>query len=385
MTQDKAHTVAGEPLEGDVRPPVPPSTPWIGDVIPALAWALDSDIPWGNQEAARRYHLEPAEKVVVILADGLGTHLLRDHLGYAKTLRSAKGEPTTAQTCAPSTTAAAITSFATGRLPAETNMVGYSVQFEGKFMNLLNFRAGVIPEKWQPTPTHFERLGEAGVESHLFTAPKFNGSGLTRAALRGSKFHGTAKLEDRFNWALDLLAAGASFAFVYWADLDKVGHQAGPLSEAWAQALETFDYELGKFLAKVPSNVTVLLTADHGMVEVDERIDIAHVNALNEDVEVIAGEGRAVHVHARKEKAKDVAERWRDYFANDAWIFTPDQMHAVVGEGPGVSLLGDLLVMPKNSFVVVDSRTQPAAAIAMKGVHGSLTPQEMQVPVWRLA
>lgn len=372
-----------QPLGLGVNLPIPPTAPWLGDVIPAVAWSLGENVAWADPKAAGNYGLEPAEQVVVILADGLGVHLLRNRLGYAATLRAASGEPVVAQTCAPSTTAAAITTFATGQAPAKTKMVGYSVHHDGGFMNLLNFRPGLDPTRWQTTPTYFEHLNKVGTPTHLFTSPKFAGSGLTKAALRGTEFHGSESLESRFNGALNVLAAGHRFAFVYWADLDKTGHQSGPESQGWAEALENFDYELGKFLLKLPETVTVLLTADHGMVQVDHRVDIAAIPQLNEDVEVIAGEGRAVQIHARNPEA--VTRRWRDYFEDDAWIFTPPEFPSVIGEGPGTELLGDLLVMPKDSYVIVDSRSQPAGAIALKGVHGSLTAREMQIPVWRLA
>lgn len=377
--------VANQPLEGGVRPPIPPTTPWIGDILPGVAWVLDPAIAWSNPKAAKTYGLERAKQVVLILVDGLGIAPLAGRLGYAATLRTIGSEPTVGQTCAPSTTAAAITSFATGETPGRTNMVGYSVHFNKAVMNLLNFRPGIVPERWQIRPTFFERLAEVGVVADLFTAPKFESSGLTRAALRGARFRGQETLQGRFSDALAALRSGVQLAFVYWADLDKVGHKSGPKSDAWAEALEAFDSELGKFLSRLPNDVTVLMTADHGMVQVDRRVDIAEHADLSEGVEMIAGEGRAVHVHAYPDQAEAVTRRWLDHFGGEAWMFTRTQMREVIGEGPGVHLMGDLLVMPKGSYVIVDSRTQPAAAIAMEGVHGSLTEEEMAVPIWRLA
>lgn len=377
--------VANQALEGGVRPPIPPSTPWIGDILPAVAWALEPEIPWAAPKAAETYQLERAKQVVLILVDGLGTGPLAERLGYAATLRTIGSRPVVGQTCAPSTTAAAITSFATGQTPGRTNMVGYSVRFDDVVMNLLNFKPGLVPERWQNHPTFFERLAEVGVIADLFTAPKFENSGLTRAALRGARFWGRQTLQERFSQALTALRAGAELAFVYWADLDKVGHKSGPKSDRWAEALEAFDSELGKFLARLPRDVTVLLTADHGMVQVDRRVDIARRPDLSEGVEMIAGEGRAVHVHAFPSERGRVVSRWLDHFGDQAWMFTRTQMRDVIGAGPGVDLMGDLLVMPKGSYVIVDSRTQPAAAIAMEGVHGSLTEEEMAIPIWRLA
>lgn len=371
------------PLGPRLRSPIPSSSPWLGDVVPAAAWALGARQPWADRKAAKTYDLPGANQVMIILADGLGIYPLMNRLGYARTLRGMGSEPTVAQTCAPSTTAAAITTFATGQSPAKTNMVGYSV-LHGRVMNLLNFQPGVNPEQWQPAATLFEKMGEVGFTTALVTAPKFKGSGLTRASLRGAVFVGTDSLEARFEAALNAFEEGADLAVLYWAELDKIGHQHGPNSPQWSEALEEFDRELGRFLMRVPEDIPVLLTADHGMVQVEKRIDIADAPTLAQDVTVLAGEGRAVHVHAVAGRSQQVIERWGDYLAGGTWLFPKETMSHVVGDGPGVHLMGDLLAMPTGSTVIVDSRSQPRGAIAMKGVHGSLTEEEMLVPVWRL-
>jgi hypothetical protein len=48
-------------------------------------------------------------------------------------------------------------------------------------------------------------------------------------------------------------------------------------------------------------------------------------------------------------------------------------------------LIGDALVFPSGRAGIVDSRWQTPASIAQVGVHGSLTPDEMLIPVVRLA
>jgi hypothetical protein len=171
---------------------------------------------------------------------------------------------------------------------------------------------------------------------------------------------------------------------VYWSGIDKVGHKYGPNSREWAEALEDFDAELGAFLCAVDGAAQVILTADHGMVEVDLRVDIARIGNLSRGVEVLAGEGRAAHVHAAPGEEQAVEERWCNFWEDRAWIFNREEIPGIVGSGPGCDLIGDLLVMPKGNAVVVDSRSQTPSSIAMPGVHGSLTKVEMEIPVWRL-
>ncbi len=341
-----------------------------------------------GEDARKSFHdfgLEMMAPTVIIMVDGLGLNQVLDKLGHAPTLRAAAVEPVAAQTCAPSTTASALTAFATGELPGQTNMVGYSVAHGATVMNLIKFRPGVDARAWQPVPTYFERFANEGVASAVVTDPRFANSGLTNAAMRGPRFAPAAKLADRFDVALRMIRSGTAICYVYWAAIDKAGHGHGPQSAQWAEALEDFDSALGAFLRRVPPGTQVILTADHGMIQTGRRVDIAQEPALAEGVRVLAGEGRSAHVHAEEGRGEEVVGRWRDFWGEDAWVFSKDDFAEVMGDGPGLSLVGDVLAMPKGTDVVVDSRTQSASSIAMKGVHGSLTADEMLVPVWRLA
>ena len=113
--------------------------------------------------AAAAFGLETASPTVIIMVDGLGLNQVLEKSGHARTLRSLGSEPVAAQTCAPSTTSAALTAFATGALPAQTNMVGYSVALGDATMNLIQFRSDVDASAWQPVPTYFERFAAENV------------------------------------------------------------------------------------------------------------------------------------------------------------------------------------------------------------------------------
>ncbi len=376
-----------QPLPEDVLPPVPPPDSWIGDVVGAAAHVATEGAYSGTRSTdrlANRCDLEWGLPVILLVVDGLGANQISNHLAHAPTLRRLKSEMVIGQTCAPSTTAAALTSLATGKAPGQTRMVGYSVRQGDSVMNLLNFAPGVDAESWQPEPTLFESLALAEIPSSVVTDRRFSGSGLTVAAMRGAKFVGVSGLPERLAAATAQARSGVPLTYVYWAQVDKAGHQYGPNSSEWSRALEDFDAELPAFLKKADGKAQVLLTADHGMVEVTQRIDVAEVPELRAGVAIIAGEGRAAHVHAEPGMAQQVEKRWREYWADQAWIFNRKQIPEVVGSGPGADLIGDLLVMPRGTEVVVDSRTQSAASIAMPGVHGSLTDSEMLIPIWRL-
>lgn len=357
-----------------------PSPPWLGDVIPAAAAAAGVTL-----ESRTYFNFPPARSVIVVVVDGLGWVPLENRRGHVPTLRSFFSETAVVSTCLPSTTAAALTALTTGCLPAQTRMMGYSVAHENAVMNLLQFAPSVHPEAWQTQPTYFERLEGSSLRPIIISDTKFVNSGLTRASMRGAHFHGATSLRERFVLARQLAVKEPSLIYLYWSQIDHAGHQHGLNSAEWLASLEDFDQELGAFLRFVPKDTTVLLTADHGMVDVDERIDIAAIPDLARGVRLLAGEGRAVHVHAEPGEGPAVRDRWREYLGDRSVVLEPGEYPRVFGEGPGNSILGDAVVFQRDQQVIVDSRHQSAGMIGQKGVHGSFSEAELFVPVMVLA
>ena len=358
--------------------------PVITDVIPASLCAIDPSLPGADQRAARNLGIEPgASQLLLILVDGLGYELLLDHMGHTPVLRRVREDIRSIHTVVPSTTAAAITAFGTGERPGATNMVGFSVAYGSGVMNLLAMQGGPAPATWQPKPTFFERLAERQVDSAVISPARFAGSGLTGAALRGARHVAAESLSERVNAALAQLRAGTPLVYRYWSEIDHAGHCAGVGSEEWIAQLEEFDSGLSSLLRRLPARIRTVVTADHGMINVESAslIDVAHTPILRDGVRIVAGETRAVHVHAEEGQGARVEERWRETLGERAWILSGPDVSALIGVGDGANVIGDLLVLARGRGGVVDSRTQSASAIAMPGIHGSLTSAEMRIPV----
>lgn len=355
------------------------------DVLAGVRDALGC--PGEQRVPAGRCGLEPGEQVLVVLVDGLGLVPLRDAFAHAPFLRSRRSDVIEARTVVPSTTAAAITAFGTGCRPGLTRMVGYSVLHEGRVMNLLAFEDGPDPAFWQPCPTHFEDLATRGLESVVISPPAFASSGLTRAALRGARHRGAVTWEERVRAAVDELRRGVRLVYLYWSELDHRGHAHGVSSREWSDALEDLDAGLADLTRRIPLGVQMLLTADHGMVDVvrEDLIDLAERPELSRGVRAIAGETRALHLHAEEGRAEEVIERWCTELGEDYLVCPRSRAASLLGEGPGLDEIGDALVLARGRRGIVDSRVQTEGAIALVGVHGSLTDEEMLIPVWRLA
>lgn len=358
--------------------------PLITDVVAGGLASIDPALPGASAQAAASLGMETgAHQLLLILVDGLGYELIEEYVGHTPTLRRVRGDVRSIHTVVPSTTAAAITAFGTGERPGATNMVGFSVAYGGTVMNLLAMEGGPAPSEWQPVPTYFERLAAADVASAVVSPARFAGSGLTGAALRGARHVPAETLDERVSAALRELRAGTPVVYLYWSEIDHAGHGSGVGSDSWIAHLEEFDAGLARLLRSLPAGVRTVMTADHGMINVDasQIVDVASTPALREGVRVVAGETRAMHVHADAGRADEVEARWRDVLGESAWIVSGEAISALIGAGEGAALIGDFLVLARGRGGVVDSRTQSASAIAMPGVHGSLTSTEMRIPV----
>ena len=298
-------------------------------VIPAVMGAVEPELSLARPDLSSSLGLERAKAAVVILVDGLGLIPLMDHLGHARNLRGFRDQIHTAYSVVPSTTAAGITACGTGQLPGRTRMVGYSVLHGERLFNLLAFTDGIDPTQWQECPTFFEQLSAASVPCATILPAKFAGSGLTSAALRGARFVPATSWEERCQAAIDQIRSGTKLVYLYWSDIDAAGHAHGVGSGQWSDALEDFDAGLGRFLSLLPDDVRVVLTADHGMVNIDfdQLYNVAELSPLSQGVRAVAGETRAVHVHCLPGTNElQVRNRWEEFLGEHAWVVGADEL-----------------------------------------------------------
>ncbi|BDO42461.1 nucleotide pyrophosphatase [Cellulomonas sp. NTE-D12] len=352
-----------------------------------MAGALGVDLP-GAAAARALLGLPSAERVCVVLVDGLGHTNLSQRSGHAPFLRSLLLDSAPLTTTFPSTTATAMGTFGTGLPPGRTAMLGYTVRdpATGRLGNLVSWTDLPPAETWQPERSVLGRLADAGVRVLSVGPARFEGSGLTRAALSGATYRPAESLDQRVDVvARELRRPGV--AYLYWGDVDKVGHHAGCDSWEWGDALEALDAQLARLARLLPSGTLLLVTADHGMVDVDPslRWDVAGTPALAEGVALVAGEPRALHLHLEPAaEATDVVRRWQDVLGDGAVVRTREEAVATGWFGVVADrvrpVIGDVVVATTGRVTVVDSRTQTPASLGLVGVHGSLTRQEMLVP-----
>ena len=367
----------------------------LAGVLPAVARSLGVAEPDGEGDGSRDLlDLLPARRSVVVLVDGLGYELLLQRSGHAPFLRSLLHDGYRLQAGFPSTTATSMGTFGTGLPPGAHGLVGYEVLVPGedRLLNELSWENGPDPFSWQPIQTEFERAAADGVTVTRIGAGFFDGSGLTNAALRGGSFKAARSLDARVDAAFAAVRASKrALVYLYWGELDKVGHVHGCQSLEWGDELELIDRAMARLAAGVPSDTSVQITADHGMVDIphDLRIDLAHDAELAHGIRHVGGEFRSVQLYCEQGASGDVLAAWRERLDARAWVFSRDE---AVGQGLFGTVsqrilprIGDVIVAMRDNFAVVDSRTARPQLLALLGLHGSLSPEEVAIPLLQVA
>lgn len=356
----------------------------------AAAQGLSGDNDEGLVRFENRLALPPGERHVVWVVDGLGWHNLTAEAAAAPWLSGVQ-DPVTVTAPVPSTTTTSLTSFGTGTPPGLHGMVGYSFRLpgaKGAVLNPLTWNLPHNPSMVQPTPTVLERI-EDQVAVTTVSLARFAESGLTRAALRGGRFHGLSDETDQDARIEAIVSAATSapqtLVYAYERRLDMIGHARGWRSPDWRSQLAEIDREIRAARQALPEDVTLVVTGDHGMVDVaeDDRTVIESVPDLAAGIDCVAGEPRFRQLWSDREDGVWIASRWADVLGDTAWVRTRDEAIDDGWFGPVSDAMrariGDVLVAVRDESALM-TRTAPYEQ-GMVGMHGSLTAAEMLVPL----
>jgi predicted AlkP superfamily pyrophosphatase or phosphodiesterase len=341
--------------------------------------------------------LPAVRKAVVILADGLGVSSIRARAGHARYLSARLNKSSIIDGVFPATTAAGIATLATGVEPGQHGLVGYQVLDEARdrvVNQLTGWDEGMQPATWQRARTVFDRAAEENVPSFAIGPKRFLGSGFTQAVLRGARYVPAEKVADRFAAAQSILTENpTALVYLYVAELDVAAHAHGWESDRWLAQLETLDSEVARFASTLRSDEGMLLTADHGVIDVPNTKHVLFDTeaALVDGVRHVAGDPRCVALylepHQSAVTADTLADAWRASQGDRAWVYTRAEAVAAGLYGrvadEVLPRIGDVIVAARKGIAYYDSRPANQKARGMIGQHGSLTDDEVRVPLIR--
>ena len=223
-----------------------------------------------SRRGSRRRWPGPRQIVLLVL-DGLGRGAAaRARARSPRCCQSAPGAAITS--VAPSTTACALTTLVTGRVPAEHGVVGYRVALDGEVMNVLQWSrrrrrrpdAGAGTRRSSRVASFPGAPGPVPVVTRYDYGPDRVHRGASRATSELHRWHTPAGLVTAVR---QLAAAGAPFVYAYYEGIDKVAHAEG-LGEYYDDELRAVDRLVGDVLDVLPPGAVLVVTADHGQVDV---------------------------------------------------------------------------------------------------------------------
>ena len=361
----------------------------LADLLPSVSALLG--VPGAADLLGLRERLDGVRRIAVLLVDGLGAHQIPVAAACSPVLADLAGGPATTLTSGfPSTTPVSLVTLGTGSPPGAHGVLGFTVRRpDGRILNHIQWSDDPDPRLWQPVPTWLETAAAAGVAVTTVTRPEFEGSGLTVSANRGGAFVGAPDGPALADGMLAALAAAPARALVYGyhPDLDQRGHEAGVDSAVWRDAVHGLDRLLDALVTGLPPDAALLVTADHGQVNVpdDRRFDLGTAPDLAAGIAAVAGEPRVRYLYPVAGAVDDVIAAYRSVLGDAAWVFPRDE--AITGGWFGpvppehAGRIGEVVVICLDRAVVLASGWEPASVGRLIAYHGSATAAEMTIPL----
>jgi len=354
----------------------------------------------------RRY-----SRVILLILDAMGWNLVErwgeELLSLRRICRSGRAVPLTVTF--PSTTTVALTAIYTGLTPAEHSVTGHYVYLRelGAIMDVLRFspagdpRREVYAERGQdvhqffPMTTVFEPLKEAGLEGLSLTRGIFTNTALGWLHHVGADVIGYLSGADMFVHLREAIRRSSreGLIAVYWDVVDMLSHEYRPVSDSVRAAVDQVFYSLEQeVLARLtPSEraeTVLLITADHGQCDAypDEAVLLGEQPRLNDLLMLPpTGQSRAAYLYANQGETDALGaelERHADRFlvrssrdALQSGLFGPPDCADRIRHR-----VGDYVAIGKGGAQLLGTETM-RHQLAVKGRHGSLSEDEMLVPL----
>ncbi|NJL85419.1 MAG: alkaline phosphatase family protein [Leptolyngbyaceae cyanobacterium SM1_1_3] len=362
------------------------------------------------------------DQVILILVDGFGWRFFeryRDRLPFLRRLLES-GVASKLTTQFPSTTSAHVTTLHTGLPVGESGVYEwfyYEPLIDDIFAPLLFSLAGdkeretlthrgIKPESLFPTQTLYQDLAKQGVKSYCFQHQNYAHSPFSKTVCNGAEMVSFRTLPEAMtNLAEAAIAQSGKAYYCFYIDaIDAIAHRYSPNSaqfEAEVSALWLLmEQLLHQSLAGHLHNTLLLITADHGQIEVLPE-NTLYLNQLTPSIEpwirrnaqgrplVPAGGSRDMFLYIQDNFLDKAHSLLTQQLANKATVYyTKTLLEAgYFGLDPSLRLqerLGNLVILP-HQHELVWWYEKDRFEEHHKGHHGGLCRDEMETLLLAIA
>ena len=264
--------------------------------------------------------------------------------------------------------------------------------------------AHVDPVKLYPKSVLYPELKKMGVDSFYFGLRDYTPSTYSKVVMTGAEIRSFKTLSEAFVNLGQLIEKQTRpmFAHLYFDKIDAIAHEYGPAAPQTEAEIETFLLMMEHYFERMfngRKKILFLMTADHGMCEVDPQTTIylnrdpnfsgverfLKSNARGEYL-VPAGSPRDMFLYVKNEMLDEAQAFLTSRLAGKADVVRTETFIKEGYFGPEVSTrfkerVGNLIILPYR-YQSVWWYDKDKYVQRYYGHHGGLTPQEMETVLY---
>jgi hypothetical protein len=233
--------------------------------------------------------------------------------------------------------------------------------------------------------TIFEEAKANGYQS-VVILPKGLSGGLSDLIYRGTEIKEYISIYDALVLALRAIE-GNSLVYVYIPLLDSIQHEYGPSSMEYKVALIELLNSLGRLIRHLPQSTTVVVTADHGQVQVMQG-DVVNLRIMTRLMDSLSiapyGEPRALQLKLSDKSLENEVKETLSAIGKPLLIYNAGEVNELLGgvTGNTASRMGDVWVIPMDSTVLIYLyKLNDDKVMKFRGHHAGLLAEEMKIPL----
>jgi predicted AlkP superfamily pyrophosphatase or phosphodiesterase len=210
--------------------------------------------------------------------------------------------------------------------------------------------------------------------------------------MRDATYVAEKEISKRVSRAVELLKTQKRcLIYLYIPELDQTAHRHGSRSMQWLQRAEDVDSELSRLVDEAPKRAGILVTADHGIVDVPTTNHI-YLDDLDFDwtvVQSVGGDPRSRFLYLTEPSlTSSVRQSLTDELGADVHVC---EVQDLVDSGwlanptaEARSLLPQLFLIAKTAVAMYHRSFSKPQSMKMIGQHGSISDAETRVPLVKL-
>lgn len=182
-----------------------------------------------------------------------------------------------------------------------------------------------------------------------------------------------------------------NYIYLYYGEIDTLGHRYGPLDERIWMELDGFVLQMDRFFTWIKKKnigrTLLVLTADHGLAATppDAKYDLRNYPRIMQCLSMPpSGESRFAYLYIHPGLEKSLIEEIRVVFGDDFSLLSSQSalsaglFGAGLPYGRSAGRLGDAIACAQGDAYLWWSSKENS----MRGKHGGLSGDEMLIPVW---